>query len=227
METFQRGSLTFLYREERDLHGFRDFQSPITSRPLAADLLRFSGASFLAELVLTHTMQEANPRLFAHLVELLDRIESESREELPGVILSGAWTLLLDFGFPPFLAECLHCGEALPGDGMGRFDVEGGGIRCGACARGGEGPRIGPEAQEDLRRLVAGDPPGPLRGAPAHLSLVERYALYHLAGRRPFHATTLLRSSLEQLGTADGGAGGGAIPPMEDGGSPLRGESDA
>ncbi len=227
METFQRGSLTFLYREERELHGFRDFQSPISSRPLAGDLLRFSGASFLAELVLTHTMQEANSRLFTHLVGLLDRIETEARAELPGVILSGAWTLLLDFGFPPALAECLDCGEELPGEGMGRFDVEGGGIRCGVCARGGEGPRIGPEAQVDLRRLVSGTPSGPLRGAAAHLSLVERYALYHLAGRRPFHATTLLRTSLVQLGTEDRGGSGGEMGPMEEEGASLPGIPDA
>jgi DNA repair protein RecO (recombination protein O) len=227
MATFQRGSLTFQYREERDLHGFRDFQSPVSSRPLAGDLLRFSGASFLAELVLTHTMQEANSRLFTHLVGLLDRIETGPREVLPGVILSGAWTLLLDFGFPPFLAECLHCGEELPGGGMGRFDVEGGGIRCGACARSGEGPRIGPEAQLDLRRLVSGTPPGGLRGASAHLSLVERYALYHLAGRRPFHATSLLRASFEQLAREDGGGDGGEIGSTEEEGASPGGEPDA
>jgi len=227
METFQQGSLTFLYREARDLHGFRDFQSPVSSRPLAGDLLRFSGASFLAELVLTHTMQEANPRLFTHLVGLLDRIGTGSREELPGVILSGAWTLLLDFGFPPSLAECLHCGRELPGDGMGRFDVAGGGIRCAACAQGGEGPRIGPEAQVDLRKLISGIPPEILRGAAAHLSLVERYALFHLAGRRPFHATSLLRSSFGPLGTGGGGGGEGEIGPVEEEASSLRGESDA
>jgi DNA repair protein RecO (recombination protein O) len=220
METFQQGSLTFQYREERDLHGFRDFQSPVSSRPLAGDLLRFSGASFLAELVLTHTMQEANSRLFNHLVGLLDRIGTGSREKLPGVILSGAWTLLLDFGFPPSVAECLHCGRELPGDGpgggIGRFDVEGGGIRCAACAQGGEGPRIGPEAQVDLRKLISGIPPETLRGASAHLSLVERYALFHLAGRRPFHATSLLRTSFGQLGTEDGGGGEGEIGPVEE-----------
>lgn len=203
LETFQRGALTFTYREDRDLHGFRDFESSATAQRLAADLLRFGGASFLAELVLTHTMQEANPGLFADLVGVLDRIEVTPREALPGVILSGAWILLVDFGFPPTLGECLECGRELPGKGIGRFDLEGGGVRCSDCAGRGTGPRIRPEAQLDLLALVSGSPPGSIRGAASHLSLVERYALHHLAARRPFHSTSLLRSSLARLEVSD------------------------
>jgi DNA repair protein RecO (recombination protein O) len=199
LETFQRGALTFLHREERDLHGFRDFKAASSSRPLAGDLLRFSGASFLAELVLSHILQEANPALFEHLVSLLERLGAAPVGELSGLVLSGAWTLLLDFGFPPSLDTCLGCGRPLPGPGFARFDVAGGGLRCGACSTEGTGPRLGPEAQAALRAMVAGAPPSELRGAPAHLSLVERYALHHLDGRRPFHATTLLRSVLRKV----------------------------
>lgn len=196
METFQRGVLTFQHREDRDLQGFRDFQSSSSPRLLGGDLLRFSGASFLAELVLSHILQEANPALFAHLVSLLDRLESAPGTRVAGVVVSGAWTLLLDFGFPPSLDACVRCGRPLPSEGLARFDVEGGGLRCDACSRDGPGPRLGPEARAALREMVGGRPPASLRGGAAHLSLVERYALHHLDRRRPFQSTTLLRTAL-------------------------------
>lgn len=223
LETFQRGALTLTYREERDLHGFRDFESSSTALRFAADLLRFGGASFLAELVLTHTMQEANPGLFADLVGALDRIEVAPQEALPGVILSGAWTLLVDFGFPPTLGECVECGRELPGRGIGRFDLEGGGVRCLGCADRGTGPRIRPEAQLDLRALVSGNPPETIRGVASHLSLVERYALHHLEARRPFQSTSLLRSSLARLEACDEAGNG----PVEHDISPPERKSSA
>src|SRR5690606_6879588 len=135
---------------------------------------------------------------------LLERIESAPSETLPGWILAGAWTLLLAFGFPPVLDACIRCGASLPGSepgsGVGRFDVQGGGLLCASCGVEGTGPRMGPEAQQVLRRLGSGVPPAVLKGAAAHLSLVERYALHHLDGQRPFRATALLRASLVSQG---------------------------
>jgi DNA repair protein RecO (recombination protein O) len=196
VETFQRGALTFHHREDRDLHGFRDFQAASSSRRLAGDLLRFSGASFLAELVLGHTLQEPNPSLHRQLVGLLDGMESAPPEALPGWILGGAWTLLVEFGFPPALEACIRCRRSLPDPGMSRFDVEGGGLLCASCGVEAAGPRLGPQASNALREMVSGVPPSALRGTAAHLSLVERYALHHLDRRRPFQATALLRTSL-------------------------------
>ncbi len=199
METFQRGLLTFHHRDDRDLHGFRDFQPHSSPRVLAADLLRFSGASFLAELVLTHALQGQNIDLHRRVVGLLERLESGPAQGLAGAILGGAWSLLVEFGFPPSVEACLGCGAPLPGEGLGRFDLEGGGIRCSACADRGVGPRMGPEAQSVLRQFLSGRPPLHLRGGVAHLSLVERYALHHLGGRRPFQTTPLLRDALGRL----------------------------
>jgi DNA repair protein RecO (recombination protein O) len=215
METFQRGLLTFHHREDRDLHGFREFHAHSSPRALASDLLRFSGASFLAELVLTHALQGPSADLHGQVVELLERLESGPVEGLPTTILGGAWTLLVEFGFPPSVERCLGCGGVLPGEGLGRFDLEGGGIRCSTCADRATGPRMGPEAQAALGQLLSGELPLRLRGSVAHLALVERYALHHLGGRRPFQTTPLLRDALgrlegEAFDGADGDAGGGA-----------------
>jgi len=196
LEIFQRGELTFAYTEGKDLHGFREFEPLGSPRGLASDLLRLSGASFLAEILLAHMEEAPNEALFLDFVEGVDRIAEGPSRDLPGCILAQAWAMLSDFGFPPSLDACLECGGPLPGNGLARFDRLAGGVRCASCASAGGGPRLGPQALSDLRSLVAGVPPSGLQGAEAHLAFVERYALHHLAMRHPFRSTPLLRAQL-------------------------------
>lgn len=201
VDLFLEGELTFRYRPERDLHTLHDFRARPRHRGLGQDLARFAGASFLAELLLSHALQDENPRLYERTVEALRGLSSDPSEAVPGRILSGAWGILASFGFPPELDRCVRCGGGIAPDepGIGRFDLAAGGLRCPRCGEEAAGPRVGPGARRDLRALLAGAPPVPLAGARAHVALVEGYALQHLAGARPFRSTALLHSVLGTL----------------------------
>jgi DNA repair protein RecO (recombination protein O) len=215
LEIFQRGALTFAYAEGKDLHGFREFEASGSPRGLGSDLLRLSGASFLAEILLAHAEEAANEGLFFDFVEGVERIADGPATEVPGWILAQAWVMLSDFGFPPSLEACLQCGGELPGNGFARFDRLAGGVRCASCASAGGGPRLGPKALSDLRALVAGVPPTELEGAEAHLAFVERYALHHLGMRHPFRSTPLLRAQLRPGAAGDPKPGGAEYNAQE------------
>jgi DNA repair protein RecO len=203
METFHEGTLVYSHREGRDLHTLTDFHPGSERLPLGRDLRRFVGASLLAELVLAHALEEGDPELYGWIREALARLARAPEEEVAGAILSGAWRTLVHFGFAPDLERCLRCGNALGADAgpeeggeasHPRFDVPGGGLRCSGC--GGGGPRLGPTARGHLGALLAGRVPHPLPGVPAHLRILESYAVHHLAGRRPFKSFAMLQPLL-------------------------------
>jgi DNA repair protein RecO len=202
LETFARGELTVDFREGRDLQGFRDFRpGPGEPRRLGRDLLPLSAASYLAELVLAHALEEGHTGLFDRFVEVLERLETAEPGAVPGVFVAGGWGILSDFGFPPEVGNCVECGGPLDDvstDALARFDVEAGGVRCPGCAPDREGGRLGPGALADLTRLVGGDPPTPLTGAGVHFALLDRFALVHLGLSRVFRSTALVRSALER-----------------------------
>jgi DNA repair protein RecO (recombination protein O) len=217
VETFDQAVLVLNYRPERDLHTLRDLQPGRSRRGLGRDLLRFAGASLVAELIMAHTLQEANPSLYAQVSSGLDGMEKALPEALPGVVLATAWTVLVEAGFPPILDGCVRCGGELPPDGLLRFSAASGGLLCPSCGEGSAGARLGPGARRDLERLTAGDPPAPLRAPDAHLGLLEAHALHHLAPRKTFRSADLVRSILESRRSA--GASGGApsaVPETDD-----------
>lgn len=197
VETFDQVSFVFAFRSDRDLHTLRELEIVRSRRGLGRSLVRFLGASFMAELLLVHTLQEAGPELYAGVGGALDRLESAPEGELPAVVLAAAWGLLAAAGFPPALEGCVRCGADLPPDGLLVFTAAAGGLLCPRCGAGREGARLGPTARADLRRLAEGDAPGNLRGARAHLSLVEGHALHHLAPRRAFRSPAMLRPFFE------------------------------
>lgn len=208
VETFDGAVLVLNYRPERDLHTLRDLQPERSRRGLGRDLLRFSGASLVAELLLAHTLQEANPSLHARVATGLDAMETATPEALLGVVLSTAWQVLVEAGFPPVVEGCARCGDELPSHGLLRFSAAAGGLLCPDCGEGSAGARLGPGARRDLARLTAGDPPSSLRGSEAHLGLLEAHALHHLSPRKAFRSADLLRSLLQ------------ASPPIQTGGGP-------
>lgn len=192
-EAFDDGDLTFHWRGDRDLHPLRDFQAERSRRTLARDFVRFAGASFIVELVLSHTLQDANPSLFTRVTSILDRICDAPADAVAGWIVSGGWGVLAEYGFTPQLDRCVRCGTSMPAEGIASFAAGEGGLVCPACAGAGAGPRVGPRARRHLVALVEGSPPAPLRGEAAHLGLVERYALHHLQAARPFRSLESLR----------------------------------
>lgn len=202
--TFDQVSLTFYWKSGRDLHTLREADVIRSRRGLGADLARFTGASLLAELLLVHTLEEANPALFQGVTAVMDALDRAEDDVVAGVILAGAWSLLGEAGFPPVLERCARCGASLPAEGLLRFSAAEGGLVCAGCGGLVTGARVGPGARDDLRRLAAGAPVASLRGAGAHLGLLEGFAAHHLSPRRPFRSVEMLRRLLETKEEATG-----------------------
>lgn len=202
--TFDQVTLTFYHRADRDLHTLRDLDVTRGRRGLGREVMRFAGASLLAELLLAHTLQEANPRLYRKVSETLDGLEGAPTAQLPGRVLAGAWSVLGEAGFPPVLDRCARCDAELP-DGVDllRFNAAQGGLLCARCGSEAPGARLGPTARSDLRHMARGEAPEGLRGAPGHVGLLENFALHHLSPRRAFHSTGLLRTVLEAAENRD------------------------
>jgi len=183
MGSFASGELTAYVKGNRDLHTMKDFSCRRMREGLGRGMLRFTGASAVAELVLTHTEQESHEALFVALEGALDRLEVASDVELPSVVLSALWTLVEALGFAPRLDPCVRCGARLGESDVGRFDFASGGVRCPDCARGAAGPRVGPVARAQLAALLAGEPPGSLTHSRQHLGLVADFVTYHVASK--------------------------------------------
>jgi DNA repair protein RecO (recombination protein O) len=210
IQTFGEGSLTFSYQVGRDLHTMKEFHSEKSAGGLARDLMRFAGASLVAELLLAHAVLEGggapeagDPALYdwvSRAVRMLGEVEAA---EVPGWIVAGGWRTLAHLGFPPETERCVHCaGELAESPALAdRFDVQGGGLVCPHCGEGTSLPRVGPGARADLRELVRGSPPGVLRGSPQHLAILEGFALHHLSPRSGFRSFEVVRSL---LGTPSG-----------------------
>lgn len=181
--TFASGELSAYVRAQRDLHTMKDFACSRPRTGLGADVLRFAGASAVAELVVAHTDQEPHPEVFQALEESLDLLEGAPRDMVPSACLSGAWRVVAAFGFAPELEACVHCGTPLDADEVGRFDLHAGGVVCAACGQGTPGPRVGPVARAQLRAMSTGDLTAPVTHARRHLALLADFATFHVANR--------------------------------------------
>jgi recombinational DNA repair protein (RecF pathway) len=149
----------------------------------------------VAELVLRHAGEEANPALFDALEGALDRIESAGDADVLEAVLSESWRLVSALGYHPTLDQCVQCGRPLGPDDGSRFDFAAGGVRCGDC--GDTGPRVGPVARAQLRALVAGEAaPGPLGRARAHVQLLSDFVTFHVSGTRPLDSFAFLAQML-------------------------------
>lgn len=207
IQSFSEGTLTFQFRPDRDLHHLRDFQGSNATLDLGKDVRRFVGASLVAELVLVHKLEEPDPALYRWIRDVLHQLASVPTSEVPGWILAGGWRALAHLGYPPEITRCVRCGRDIGDESGGqaedggststdRFDVAGGGLVCARCAQGSALPRVGPGARADLARFIEGRPPASVRGAAAHLALMEAFALHHLAPRSAFRSFPALRPLL-------------------------------
>jgi DNA repair protein RecO (recombination protein O) len=204
LELFVPGTLELDHRAGKSLHGFRSFEAaPDASvQGLAREMLALAGASYLAELVLAHAVEEEpQPELFPHLVTTFNALATEPTDLLPSILLGSGWWILGSFGFPPALDQCVACGAAptLSPDDLVRFDLMAGGLRCTACAESGTGPRLGPGALEALRRVVHGEPTGALRGSLGLFRLLDRFARLHLGLERTFRSAPTVEDRIRFL----------------------------
>lgn len=183
LASFASGELSVYLKSHRDLHTMKDFAGSRTREGLGRDMLRFAGASAVAELVLAHTEQESHAGLYEALEAALDRLDDVDASDLPGAVLTGLWTVTEELGFAPQVDTCVRCGAVLGEDDMGRFDLAAGGVRCPSCAEGAAGPRIGPIARGQLARLLAGELPPALTHSRQHLGLVSDFVAWHVASK--------------------------------------------
>ena len=197
LDSFAEGTLTLYMKPTRDLQTLREFAPTRPRRPLAADVRRFGGAAVLAELVLKHAGEEANPPLFEALSSALDRLTEVPADAVVPTLLREGWLLVSTLGYRPVVEACVECGGAL-GDELARFDFAAGGLRCARCAREQTGPRLGPGARAQLAALLEEDAALPELDRPsAHLRLLSDFVTWHLSGGRPLASFEVLAGLLQ------------------------------
>ncbi|HKK08605.1 MAG TPA: DNA repair protein RecO [Gemmatimonadota bacterium] len=177
IEPFAEGMVTLYLKEGRDLHTLSDFDLIRERQGLGRDLVRFSGASVLCEVVMRLAPEHRDDRLFAALVRGLDELLAAPPDDVEGTALRAIWRLVAVLGFAPDLRRCSGCGRDLEGQTV-RFDYASGGLRCGTC--GGEGPRLTPGDVRVLQGLLS---PGPVPRGPGlqQRRLLADFIRYHMA----------------------------------------------
>ena len=197
LETFSRGEITLYMKSTRELQTFKEFAVEEGASDLGRDVVRFAGASVLAEIVLAHGGPEPNTELFTRLTAGLRRIEEVEGREVLRVVLTEGWMLVRALGYEPQLDPCVRCGLSLEGRGLGRFDFAAGGVCCPDCAVDVTGPRVGPGAREQLTVLLHGVELEVLDRIHAHLRLLHDFCRYHLSGSKPLQSFAFLASVTE------------------------------
>ncbi|MEM7416316.1 MAG: DNA repair protein RecO [Gemmatimonadota bacterium] len=195
LASFASGELTAYVKPQRDLHTMKDFHCTRLRAGIAADMLRFAGASAAGEVVLVHAEQEPQPPVFAALDGAFNALEEVEAPLLPGTAIAALWSIVTAFGFQPQLAACVRCHEPIAEGEMARFDFSAGGLRCEECGQDAAGPRIGPIARGQLDELLQGRVPVEMSHFRQHLALVSDFIAYHLAAK-PLKSLRFLGSLL-------------------------------
>ena len=194
LDTFSRGELTAYVRPTRDLQTFKEFAVEEAGGSLGRDVLRFAGASVLAEIVLLHAGPDPSPQVFGRLTNALRRIDAVPGARIIGAVLAEGWMLVTTLGYEPQIDLCVHCGRALGAREVLRFDFSAGGVLCSDCASDHSGPRVGPGARQQLACLLQGTVPEALGKPRAHLRLLHDFVTYHISGSKPLKTFRILGS---------------------------------
>lgn len=179
LEPFVSGVATFNAKENRDLHTLSGFELVRSRQRLGSDLIRFGGASLVAELVLRSGIEESDPELFEAVEESLERIQGAPPEHVEAVVLGETWALIARLGFAPSFEQCIGCGRTLGESEDVSFDYSAGGVRCDDCAGGMPGRALPAHARDALIRLMQGEHIVLERTA-AHWRLLARFLAHHV-----------------------------------------------
>jgi DNA repair protein RecO (recombination protein O) len=201
LEPFTEGRAAFFMKDGRELHTLTSFELDRSAQVLGRDLLRYGGASLIAELVMRTASEQSDPELFHAVREGLRRIANAPATGLESVLLAETWALVDRLGFGPALEHCIACGRALATDSETTFDYTAGGVRCPACANAAPGRPLPAAARAALASLVHGNAVALTRTA-AHWRLLARYIEHHVVEGAPLRSLTFLT---EALGEAGGG----------------------
>lgn len=179
LEPFAAGVATLVLRDGRDLHTLSGFELERSRQKLGSDLLRFAGASLIAELVVKTGSEESQPDLFDRVRRTLQRLQDCETATLESAILAGVWAVVSLLGFAPELETCLDCARELDSTEETRFDYVAGGARCSVCAAGRPGKRLPAHARSALARLAAGEEV-PLEETAGHWHLISMFLDHHV-----------------------------------------------
>jgi DNA repair protein RecO (recombination protein O) len=197
LEPFTDGVATFNLRENRDLHTLSGFELTRPRQPLGRDLMRFGGASLLAEIILRTASEQAAPEVFDQVRDALDRLQDAGPDVVEATALAETWALVTTLGFGPSLDRCVGCGADLPARGDFFLEYSAGGLSCGLCHGGGGEGRVLPErARADLRALCAGKPVDVPRTA-AHWQLLSRFLTFHLVDTGALRSLDFLTAAMD------------------------------
>lgn len=195
LEPFSEGVASLYIKASRDLQTLGGFELTRSRQHLGADLLRFGGASLVAELVLRTASEEPHAALFDAVAGGLDRLVAAEPPAVECTLLAVTWHVVGVLGFAPELEACISCGASVDAERDAAFDYAAGGLRCDGCAAGLPGRRLPPRARVALAGFSRGEavPAGVTAG---HWRLLGRYLEHHLLDGTPlrslhFVATTL------------------------------------
>jgi len=195
LEPFAEGSAALYIRDTRDLQTLASFELTRRRHSLGRDLLRFGGASLVAELVLRTASEEAQPALFDVVTTGLDRIAAVETDQVEVNVLAVTWNVIAMLGFTPELDSCIVCGTDMDPARDATFDYTAGGLRCDSCATGLPGRRIPPRARTALAAFCRGTP-APVHTTEGHWRLLSRYLEHHILEGTPLRSLHFLASSL-------------------------------
>jgi DNA repair protein RecO (recombination protein O) len=196
LEPFAAGTASFILRENRDLHTLTGFD--LTWRPhrLGEQLLRFAGASLLAEIVIKTGIEQTDPDFFDAFQHAVRAVAAVPPAALEPTILAETWALIGRLGFAPALELCIVCGRAVGAEEETTFDYTAGGVRCTLCAVGAAGRPLPPAARSALAALSRGVAVAMPRTA-AHWRLLARYLAHHVVESAPLQSLKVLEQSLD------------------------------
>jgi DNA repair protein RecO (recombination protein O) len=204
LESFAEGVGVFFLRAGRELQTLAAFDLTRSHQGLGRNLVRFAGASLLAEMVLRTASEESHPELYDAFSAALAHLEAAGDETIEAVALAQAWHLIAHMGFAPALDECAACGRALAPDEDVTFDPEAGAVRCQACAPAAPGKFLPAFARHTLVRFLQGVAEPPPARTSAHWALLRRFLLHHVVEGGELRSLDFLETALTAPRPCDG-----------------------
>lgn len=195
LEPFTEGIASIHMKHNRELQTLGGFDLVRSGQRLGSDLVRFGGASVLAELVLHAESAEPDALLFVRVRDSLRELATVPSHEVELLLLARLWGLVAHLGFAPVLDHCLRCGRYLDAGEDVFFEYAEGGVRCTKCAGSSEGRSLPAEARSALAAMIADDSVELERTA-AHWALLSRFLAYHVLEGRTLRSLAFLAEAL-------------------------------
>lgn len=195
LEPFAEGSATLYIRSTRELQTLSAFDLSRSRHALGRDLLRFGGASLVAELVMRTASEDPHEGLFDAVSAGLDRLATAEPDVLETTVLAVTWHTVALMGFAPELGACIVCGSEIDAALDAAFDHTAGGLRCAPCATGLPGRLIPARARAALGSFSRGET-ATVGVTTGHWRLLSRYLEHHLLEGAPLRSLNFLATSL-------------------------------